>query len=95
MTQPALSRLEAGGVVPTIPLLERIGAALYADFIVTLPPHAAELPATAAHIFESAELSSLSVPMLTRSLVWPFAQLVKSRSPNRNRAIYCALQLNN
>ena len=24
MTQPALSRLEAGGVVPTIPLLERI-----------------------------------------------------------------------
>jgi transcriptional regulator with XRE-family HTH domain len=27
MTQPALSRLEAGGVVPTIPLLERISAA--------------------------------------------------------------------
>ena len=26
MTQPALSRLEAGGVVPTIPLLERISA---------------------------------------------------------------------
>jgi len=28
MTQPALSRLEAGGVIPTIPLLERISAAL-------------------------------------------------------------------
>jgi transcriptional regulator with XRE-family HTH domain len=27
MTEPALSRLEAGGVVPTIPLLERISAA--------------------------------------------------------------------
>jgi len=27
MTQPALSRLEAGGVVPTIPLLERISMA--------------------------------------------------------------------
>jgi HTH-type transcriptional regulator / antitoxin HipB len=26
MTQPALSRLEAGGVVPTIPLLERISS---------------------------------------------------------------------
>lgn len=28
MTQPALSRLEAGGVIPTIPLLDRIAAAL-------------------------------------------------------------------
>jgi ribosome-binding protein aMBF1 (putative translation factor) len=41
MTQPALSRLEAGGVVPTIPLLERISAALDADLIVELVPHAA------------------------------------------------------
>src|SRR5258708_1001051 len=41
MTQPALSRLEAGGVVPTIPLLERISAALDADLIVELSPHAA------------------------------------------------------
>jgi ribosome-binding protein aMBF1 (putative translation factor) len=39
MTQPALSRLEAGGVVPTIPLLERISMALDADLIVdTAPP---------------------------------------------------------
>ena len=41
MTQPALSPLEAGGVVPTIPLLERISAALDADLIVELAPHAA------------------------------------------------------
>jgi ribosome-binding protein aMBF1 (putative translation factor) len=41
MTQPALSRLEAGGVVPTIPLLERISAALNADLIVEIAPHAA------------------------------------------------------
>ena len=41
MTQPALSRLEAGGVIPTIPLLERITAALDADLIVEIAPHAA------------------------------------------------------
>jgi DNA-binding XRE family transcriptional regulator len=41
MTQPALSRLEAGGVVPTLPLLARIAAALDADLTVTLSPHAA------------------------------------------------------
>src|SRR6516162_5631794 len=41
MTQPALSRLEAGGVVPTIPLLDRISAALDADLIVEISPHAA------------------------------------------------------
>jgi HTH-type transcriptional regulator / antitoxin HipB len=41
MTQPALSRLEAGGVVPTLPVLDRIAAALDADLTVTLSPHAA------------------------------------------------------
>jgi transcriptional regulator with XRE-family HTH domain len=41
MTQPALSRLETGGVIPTIPLLERISAALDADLIVEITPHAA------------------------------------------------------
>jgi ribosome-binding protein aMBF1 (putative translation factor) len=41
MTQPALSRLEAGGVIPTIPLLGRIAAALDADLIVQIAPHAA------------------------------------------------------
>jgi ribosome-binding protein aMBF1 (putative translation factor) len=38
MTQPALSRLEAGGVVPTIPLLERISMALDAELIVDIAP---------------------------------------------------------
>jgi hypothetical protein len=33
--------LEAGGVVPTIPLLERISVALDADLIVEIAPHAA------------------------------------------------------
>jgi ribosome-binding protein aMBF1 (putative translation factor) len=41
MTQPALSRLEAGGVIPTIPLLERISISLDADLIVEIAPHAA------------------------------------------------------
>ncbi len=41
MTQPALSRLETGGAVPTISLLERISAALDADLIVQLAPHPA------------------------------------------------------
>jgi hypothetical protein len=41
MTQPALSRLEAGGVIPTIPLLERISSALDAYLIVQISPHAA------------------------------------------------------
>ena len=41
MTQPALSRLEAGGVIPTIPLLDRISAALDADLTVQIAPHAA------------------------------------------------------
>jgi ribosome-binding protein aMBF1 (putative translation factor) len=41
MTQPALSRLEAGGVVPTIPLLERISMALDAELIVDIAPHTA------------------------------------------------------
>ena len=41
MTQPALSRLEAGCVIPTIPLLDRILAALDADLIVEIAPHAA------------------------------------------------------
>jgi ribosome-binding protein aMBF1 (putative translation factor) len=34
MTQPAVARFEAGGTVPTIPLLERIARALEADLVV-------------------------------------------------------------
>jgi HTH-type transcriptional regulator / antitoxin HipB len=41
MTQPALSRLEAGGTVPTIPVLDRIATALGAELVVTIAPHAA------------------------------------------------------
>jgi ribosome-binding protein aMBF1 (putative translation factor) len=41
MTQPALSRPEAGGVIPTMPLLDRISIALDADLIVEIAPHAA------------------------------------------------------
>jgi HTH-type transcriptional regulator / antitoxin HipB len=47
MTQPALSRLEAGGVIPTIPLLDRISAALDANLIVEIAPHAASFSAPA------------------------------------------------
>jgi ribosome-binding protein aMBF1 (putative translation factor) len=38
MTQPAFSGLEAGGVIPGIPLLDRISAALDADLIVQIAP---------------------------------------------------------
>jgi HTH-type transcriptional regulator / antitoxin HipB len=41
MTQPGLSRLEAGGTVPTIPVLERLARALNAELVVELHPHAA------------------------------------------------------
>ncbi|MEV8144858.1 helix-turn-helix transcriptional regulator [Specibacter sp. NPDC078709] len=41
MTQSALSRLEAGGAVPTIPILERIAVALDSELSVTIIPHAA------------------------------------------------------
>jgi ribosome-binding protein aMBF1 (putative translation factor) len=41
MTQSALSRLEAGGTVPTIPVLDRIAAALGSELIVALAPDAA------------------------------------------------------
>lgn len=37
MTQSAISRLEAGGTVPTIGVLERLSA----DLVVTLTPRAA------------------------------------------------------
>jgi transcriptional regulator with XRE-family HTH domain len=38
MTERSLSRLEAGGIVPTIPLLERITGALDADLTVVIAP---------------------------------------------------------
>jgi hypothetical protein len=47
MTQSALSRLEADGVIPTIPLPERIPSALDAGLIVQISPHAARPAHTA------------------------------------------------
>jgi len=41
MTQPALSRLEAGAATPTIGVLERVAAALDADLVVAIAPRAA------------------------------------------------------
>jgi transcriptional regulator with XRE-family HTH domain len=41
MTQPALSRLEAGAAVPTIPVLERLARAMDAELVVGIKPHAA------------------------------------------------------
>ncbi|MBM7786134.1 helix-turn-helix domain-containing protein [Tenggerimyces flavus] len=38
MTQPAVARFEAGGTVPTIPLLERLARALEAELVVRLDP---------------------------------------------------------
>jgi ribosome-binding protein aMBF1 (putative translation factor) len=38
MTQPAVARFEAGGTVPTIPVLERLAHALEAELIVRLAP---------------------------------------------------------
>ncbi|MFD2418091.1 helix-turn-helix domain-containing protein [Amycolatopsis pigmentata] len=38
MTQPAVARFEAGGTVPTIPVLERLAHALGADLVVRLTP---------------------------------------------------------
>lgn len=41
MTQPAVARFEAGGTVPTIPILERLAAALDAELTVSVHPRSA------------------------------------------------------
>jgi len=38
MTQPAVARFEAGGTVPTLPVLERLADALGAELVVRLDP---------------------------------------------------------
>ena len=38
LTQPAVARFEAGGTVPTIPVLERLAQALEAELVVRLSP---------------------------------------------------------
>ena len=39
MTQSAVARFEAGGTVPTLPVLGRLARALNADLTVTVTPH--------------------------------------------------------
>ena len=38
MTQSAVARFEAGGAVPTLPVLERLAHALDADLVVSVTP---------------------------------------------------------
>jgi HTH-type transcriptional regulator/antitoxin HipB len=40
MTQSAIARFEAGGTVPTLPVLARLAEALGLDLTVALTPHA-------------------------------------------------------
>ena len=39
MTQPAVARFEAGGIVPTLPVLQRLARALDANLTVTVTAH--------------------------------------------------------
>lgn len=39
MTQSAVARFEAGGTVPTLPVLQRLARALDADLTVQVTPH--------------------------------------------------------
>ncbi|MFI7503897.1 helix-turn-helix domain-containing protein [Streptomyces sp. NPDC049687] len=39
MTQGALSRMECGRGVPTLPLLERLAAALSSNLLISMSPH--------------------------------------------------------
>lgn len=41
MTQSAVARFEAGGTVPTLPVLDRVAQALDADLTVTVTPRTA------------------------------------------------------
>lgn len=38
MTQPAVARFQAGGTVPSLPVLERLAAALDADLTASVTP---------------------------------------------------------
>jgi ribosome-binding protein aMBF1 (putative translation factor) len=39
MTQSAIARFEAGGTVPTLPVLQRLAHALDADLTISVVPH--------------------------------------------------------
>ena len=41
ITQPALSRIEGGGGVPTLAMLDRIARAMHTTFTITVGDHAA------------------------------------------------------
>ncbi|THA27761.1 XRE family transcriptional regulator [Streptomyces sp. RKND-216] len=41
MTQSAVARFEAGGTVPSLPVLDRLAGALQLDLRVEMTPHAA------------------------------------------------------
>jgi DNA-binding XRE family transcriptional regulator len=41
ITQPALSRIEGGGGVPTLAMLDRIAKAMHTTFTITVGDHAA------------------------------------------------------
>ncbi|ATL71473.1 transcriptional regulator [Nocardia terpenica] len=43
MTQSAVARFEAGGTVPSIPVLERLAHALDADLVVQVRPRVAQV----------------------------------------------------
>jgi predicted transcriptional regulator len=43
MTQSAVARFEAGGTIPTLPVLERVARALDAELAVEIRPRAADL----------------------------------------------------
>lgn len=53
MRQPAVARFEAGGTVPTIPLLERLADALGLKLIVQMTPSAGRTPDPAPTSAES------------------------------------------
>ncbi|WP_281256225.1 helix-turn-helix domain-containing protein [Nocardia amikacinitolerans] len=41
MTQSAVARFEAGGTIPSLPVLERLASALDADLVVEVKPRVA------------------------------------------------------
>lgn len=55
MRQPAISRIEGGGTVPTVPLLRRLADALDADLNISFSPRGAASP-------EEADVSATQEP---------------------------------
>ncbi|APE21376.1 DNA-binding protein [Streptomyces venezuelae ATCC 10712] len=73
MKQPAISRIEGGGTVPTLPLLRRLADALDADLNISFTPRntpaEAEVPAEVARGLTVAEAAEESVePEITEAV---------------------------